>query len=296
MSSKPYTTLTDTQVAHFLDRGFVIIQDCFSREFAAEWRQFAFKRLGYDPDRPETWEADYIHLPGMNDVEIRSFAPKAWGAMCDLLGGEDRILDPESKWRDGFVINFSRGSDKPWIPPSPEAGGWHKDGDWFRHFLNGPEQGLLTIVVWSDIEPQGGGTFVACDSVGHVARMLAEHPEGLLPGTPFGKFAHQCTDFVELTGRVGDVIIHHPFMLHSASYNHSERPRFITNPPLSLREPMNFNRENPDDYSPIELSILRALGVDRYDFVQTAPFERVIPERERIQARMREEQKSRLEE
>ena len=33
---------------------------------------------------------------------------------------------------------------------------------------------------------------------------------------------------------------------------------------------------------------------EKYDFVQTAPFERLHPERERIQARMLEEEKERL--
>jgi hypothetical protein len=48
------------------------------------------------------------------------------------------------------------------VPSSPD---WHKDGDFFRHFLDSPEQGLLTIVLWSDIEERGGGTFIAPDSV-----------------------------------------------------------------------------------------------------------------------------------
>ena len=59
----------------------------------------------------------------------------------------------------------------------PAAGGWHKDGSFFRHFLDSREQGLLTIVYWSDVEPQGGGTFIAPDSIKVVARYLAEHPE-----------------------------------------------------------------------------------------------------------------------
>ena len=57
-------------------------------------------------------------------------------------------------WSDGFIINFGLGADQPWQPPSPEVSGWHKDGDFFRHFLDSPEQGLLTIVVWSDIYPK----------------------------------------------------------------------------------------------------------------------------------------------
>lgn len=294
MAASRYSVLSDTQVAHFLERGFVILQNCFSREFAGRWTRHAFERLGYDPDDPATWTADYIHLPAMHRVEIRSFAPKAWGAICDLVGGEDRIADPRACWSDSLIINFSRGTDKPWAPPGPESGGWHKDGDFFRHFLHSPEQGLLTIVAWSDIEPKGGGTFIACDSVKHVAQMLYEHPEGLLPNAGFGKLVHKCTDFVELTAQAGDVILHHPFMLHAASYNHSGRPRFISNPPIALKGPMHFNRENPDDFSPVELAILRALGVERLDFVATAPFERLHPEREHIQAKMREEHRARL--
>ena len=285
--------LTDTQVAHFLDRGFIIIQNCFSSEVAAEHRDFAFKRLGYDPEDPETWVEDRVHLPSMHRFPIREFAPTAWDAVCDLLGGEQRVIDPNATWSDSFVINFSVGADGPWEPPSAHINGWHKDGDFFKHFLNSPEQGLLSLVIWSDILPKSGGTFVVCDSVKPITKMLADHPEGLLPGAGFGAHAHACSDFIEITGKVGDVVLLHPFILHSQSQNPSGRPRFVTNPPLALKEPMCFNRED-GDYSPVEQSVLNALDVEKYDFVQTAPFERLHPERERIQARMLEEEKERL--
>ena len=45
----------------------------------------------------------------------------------------------------------------------------------------------------------------------------------------------------------------------------------------------------------VEAAVLRGLGVEHYDFAPTAPRERIIPERERIQAKMREEEKARLE-
>ena len=184
--------------------------------------------------------------------------------------------------RDGataFIINFGLGADAPWQPPSPDVGGWHKDGDFFRHFLDSPEQGLLTIVVWSDIYPKSGGTFVACDSVQHVAqRLYMNIQKGLLPGG-FGQLIDKCEDFVEITGEAGDVVLLHPFILHAASQNPSGRARFITNPPVGLREPMNFNRENPDDFSPVELGVLHGLGKDRVDFKPAAPRERLVPER-----------------
>ena len=295
--TKTYKTLTESDITHFIEKGHIILRDCFPRELAEEWTAFAYKRLGYEPDDPSTWAEPRIHLPSMNRVPLQEVAPRAWDAISDLLGGEERIAgslrNPTPSWGDGFIINFSLGAETPWQPPSPEVSGWHKDGDFFRHFLDSPEQGLLTIVVWSDIYAKSGGTFVACDSVQHVAQRLYEHPEGLQPGG-FGQLIEKCKDFAEITGRAGDVVLLHPFILHAASQNPSGRARFITNPPVALKEPMNFNRDTPDDFSPVELAVLQGLGQNRLDFKPTAPRERLVPERVKRQQKMLEEQKKRL--
>ncbi len=295
--SKTYKTLTDADITHFIEKGHIILRNCFPKALAEEWTAFAYKRLGYEPDDTSTWETARIHLPSMNRVPIQEVAPHTWDAICDLLGGEERIANSgrtsAPSWGDGFIINFALGAETPWQPPSPEVGGWHKDGDFFRHFLDSPEQGLLTIVVWTDIHPKSGGTFVACDSVQHVAQRLYEHPEGLLP-SGFGGLIEKCKDFVEITGKAGDVVLLHPFILHAASQNPSGRARFITNPPVSLKEPMNFNRENAEDFSPVELAVLNGLGRNRLDFTPTAPRERLVPERVKRQQKMLEEQKKRI--
>ena len=288
-----YQVLTADQIDHFLEKGYIILRNCFEDDLAAEWRELAFRRLGYDPQDPGTWEQPRVHLSSMNRISVKDFAPVAWTAICDLLGGEERLNQPDFQWADGFIINFNIGADQPWQSPSPEVGGWHKDGDFFRHFLDSPEQGLLTIVVWSDIQPQSGGTFVACDSVKPVAQRLYQHPEGLLPGG-FGGLIEHCRDFIEITGEVGDVVLLHPFILHAASQNPSGRARFITNPPISLKEPMNFNRDNPSQFSPVEQAVLRALDLSRLDFQLTATREQIVPERVKCQQQILAEQKSRL--
>jgi ectoine hydroxylase-related dioxygenase (phytanoyl-CoA dioxygenase family) len=176
------------------------------------------------------------------------------------------------------------GSDRPWQPPSSAVGGWHKDGDFFRHFLDSPEQALLTFVLWTDMLPKGGGTFVAADSVPVVARFLAEHPAGVLPGDfDYAKLIGQCRDFTEMTGRAGDVVLLHPYSLHATSQNVLGVSRMITNPALALHEPMNFNRPDADDFSLVERAVLRGLGVDRLDFVPAAPRQGLVPERVRRQ-------------
>lgn len=292
--SYPYQVLDDVQVEHFLNRGYVKLEGCFPKEKAQAWIDLAYRRLGYDPEDPETWEEARIHLPGMNSEPIATFSPKAWGAICDLLGGEDRI-EGTPAWRDGFIINFKIGADRPWEGPSPGVKGWHKDGDFFRHFLDSPEQGLLTVILWSDVLPRSGGTFLATDSVAPIARYLVEHPEGLVPReAEFGKRVEGCREFAEATGEAGDVFLIHPYTLHSASQNPSGRARFITNPPVRLKEPMDFNREDPEHFSLVERGVLQALGVDRLDFRPAGPRERIVPERVRRQEKMLEEQKARL--
>lgn len=292
--AKRYEFLSAEQVEQFLETGLVVVPECFPREVAREWTDHAYARLGYDRLDPGTWTAGRIHMPTARYVDIREFAPRAWGAACELVGGAERVRPPFGIG-DGFIVNFHDGADRPWQPPSAHSPGWHKDGDFFRHFLDSPEQGLLTLVIWSDIEPRGGGTFVATDSVPVVARLLAGHPEGLLPNQfDFRALIVQCDGFLECTGRAGDIVLLHPYILHASSQNPSGRPRFLTNPPLHLREPMCFHREDPEDYSLVELAVLRGLGVDHLDFSPTGPRERVIPERERIQARMLEEERARL--
>ncbi|MGH3172018.1 MAG: hypothetical protein ACRDN0_39955 [Trebonia sp.] len=274
-----YGQLTDEQAEHFLERGFVTLKGAFDPAEARQWLDDAWVRFGYDRNDPASWTEKRIHLSSRSKADARTFAPAVWRAAMDLTGGEERV-DLPWQWGDGFIANLGVGDDRPWQPPSPAVGGWHKDGDFFRHFLDSPEQGLLTFVLWTDMVHQGGGTFVAADSVPVIARFLAGHPEGVLPGDfDYAALIGQCHDFVEMTGEAGDVVLLHPFTLHATSQNVLGLGRIITNPPLALREPLNFDRPRADDFSLIERAILRGLGVDRLAYVPAAPREDVVPDR-----------------
>jgi len=112
---------------------------------------------------------------------------------------------------------------------------------------------------------------------------LKDHPEGadtLI--SPEGErlpavFVRECNDFVKLTGKTGDVFLAHQLMPHSRSRNFLRNERFITNPEITLRAPQNFNRENPDDFSLLELKTLKELGLDRLDFKITRERKRFYP-------------------
>jgi hypothetical protein len=289
-----YEVLDADQREHFLQKGFVRVPGCFTREAAAELTASVWTRLGYDPDDQSTWLEPSVHMPTHRHLDVEEFAPRAWQAACELVGGADRIRRPFA-WGDGFIVNLYEGADRPWQDASSAAPGFHKDGDFFRHFLDSPEQGLLTLVLWSDVEHQGGATFAATDSVGPIARYLAAHPEGVLPSFfPSSGLIDECSEFAEATGEIGDVYLLHPFILHAKAQNLLRKPRLITNPPVHLAEPMRFDREDPSEHSLVEQAVLRGLGVDRYHFEPSGPRETIVPPRVREQALLKERELARL--
>ncbi|KDQ54689.1 hypothetical protein JAAARDRAFT_49264 [Jaapia argillacea MUCL 33604] len=312
-----YQYLSDEQVNHFMENGFVVIKGAFTPEQSAQWINDIWVRLGMDPNDKSTWNQERIHMPFHKRVEVAKFAPKVWDAMKDLLGGEDRIDPSSAVWGDSFIVNLGTPEyeGRPTCDPR-ELDNWHVDGDFFVHYLDSPEQALLVIPVFAEIKPRAGGTYICPDGIDKIANYLAVHPEGVLPTgqsfTPststytnnsedpgFVSCVEQiqaCNKFVEVTGEVGDVVLMHPLMLHSASKNYLRLPRIITNPPVSLKEPFNFARDDPAEYSLVERKTLKALGVDKFDFQITTERRRLVPKRAALKAKMLEEEKRRLEE
>ena len=255
-------SLSLAQREHFLDNGYVVVENAIPTDNLKAWQDLAWQRLGYDRDDASTWEKPRVHLPPSRAVRVRDFAPRAQAAMEELCGA-DRLVEPNF-WGDVFIFNGGEGANEPFRPPAATAPGWHKDGFMKPHYLDSPEQGLLVLVAWTDVQSRGGATFIAPDSVGVIARFLAERPAGI-EGREFGALIGQCQRFEQLTARAGDVILCHPFLLHAVSQNVRGIERIISNPIVMLREPMNFNRAD-GDYSLVEQSVLRALGRESFDF------------------------------
>ena len=57
---------------------------------------------------------------------------------------------------------------------------------------------------------------------------------------------------------------------------------------------MRFDRPDPAEHSPVERAVLRALGVERFDYRPAAARQSVVPERVLRQQRMSEEEQARL--
>jgi len=263
--------LTEEQRAHFMEKGYVRVSDCFGQKEADWLLDNVWERLGMDPNDQSTWTKERINMPPHRTVHVKDLSPKAWAVILELIGGEDRINIERSHWHDAIIANL--GSEEfrgdKWEPPK-KLGNWHCDGDFYRHYLDSPEEVLNVFPVLSEeIKPHAGGTMIAPESVSMVAKQLADHPEGIITkgaaGFECAEKIQQCTEFVELTGKLGEVIFVHPFMIHSASRNSLRIPRFITAPKIWLKEPLKYNRPT-EELSLVERTTLRALGKESYDF------------------------------
>lgn len=304
--------MTEAEKEHFLKYGYLHLKNCFTRDQAAQMTSGVWTRLGMSSTDTSTWTKPRVHMPSHQTFDASVLAPRAWSAICELCGGEDRITTSSREWRDSYIVNLGspEGQGNPIAPR--DLDNWHVDGDFFVHYLDSPEQGLLVIPLFTDILPNGGGTMICPDAIPKVAEWLHEHPEGVSPRMvtrdhpDFAKERNlqwycdrtrECEGFVEATGAAGDVYLLHPLMMHSASNNALRLPRIITNPPITLNEPFCFDRED-GQYSLVEQKTIRSIGGEDKlkGWKITRPREEVIPERVKIQEAMKRDEMKRLEE
>ena len=155
------TTLSPEEARHFLDKGYVVVKNAFDKGLAADIVRGAWRELedqGIMEHDPETWKkGPYTRTGGPPNVSIMAgrgdkaaqaemaavrekyglpenphmlheAAPRALGAQLDVVGGWDRVADPENvRLPDGLAVNLCTEQDlgeEGWR--SAYAPGWHK--------------------------------------------------------------------------------------------------------------------------------------------------------------------------
>ncbi|HLT37756.1 MAG TPA: phytanoyl-CoA dioxygenase family protein, partial [Enhygromyxa sp.] len=270
-------TLDDDQIERFIADGYVHLRGAFPRELAQAVVSGAQRRLceqperwlqgeraaelaellrSYDPDDPQTWPEGRVDLLGDRRFAIGSFSPDCERAVMRLLGGPQRVRT--YSWADNLIIQFPTRSELGVVAPQPDQHSWHLDAPQVDTRLDNIRAGLLVFVLFGDIQPSSGNTWLALDSPARVARRLAASPDGVdfceLEMAP--TITRECQRFFELTGEAGDIFLVHPLMLHSASPNPSPRVRWLGNPMIYVEGALDHRRRDP---SPVELAIARAL-------------------------------------
>jgi hypothetical protein len=254
-----HQSLTPSEIEDFVELGFCVLHGAFSRQQAAAaadcvWRRMA-EKAGIHRSDHSTWPPSYDIEEHLNNPEVLACFSDSVAIAVEQLVGAGRWCG-ERRW-GLWPVNFSYGADLPYDYPTTS---WHVDGNWFRHSIDCPNQGLLIIGLFTDIKPRWGGTILALGSHKQTARVLAQHPHGICHLDLFREvLSEPLGNFYEITGQAGDVVLAHPFMFHSRGYKHEGPPRIISNTEAGLLTPMNLARVNPRDYSVLERSIRQAL-------------------------------------
>src|SRR6476646_5366353 len=150
----------------FVRQGWVEVEGAIDPAYCEARVQHGFERLGITEADPSTWPVGWHNLPPVEAPGIEEIAPRAAAALYELVGGKEAITFAGIP--DNLIFNFPDPTAKWWPPGAwwAPGAGYHKDGDWFRHFLDSPEQGILGIIFWRDVSERQGPTYLAVDSIG----------------------------------------------------------------------------------------------------------------------------------
>ena len=254
-----YNVFSPAEIEQFIEDGYVVLREAFPREVAAEVRGRLWGELGLDANEPSGWTKPFIHIQKIFREPPFSLAwtDRVRLALDDLLGAQRYRMPNALGW---FPVSFPGFDAAPWKPPSTN---WHVDGIQFHHHVWSRDQGLLPIVILSDIGLGDGGTAIDLGSHKIAARILADaEPDGLDLRELCRRLAqHPIARPLEATGQAGDIFLHHPFMRHARSPNTGRSVRFICNPCVMLNEHMQLQRADDAEYSPVERAIVRALAL-----------------------------------
>jgi len=121
---------------------------------------------------------------------------------------------------------------------------------------------LLMLFLFSDVSENDAPTRIRLGSHLRVPPLLAPAGENGLGMMELSLAAARATEAlpeVSATGRAGTVFLCHPFLVHAAQVHHGGTPRFLAQPPLFPRAPLELSRSD-GNYSLVELAI--RLGLD----------------------------------
>ncbi|WP_298734249.1 phytanoyl-CoA dioxygenase family protein [uncultured Chitinophaga sp.] len=251
----------NTQIDHFIHKGFIRIDQAFDAQLAAAARDILWKDMDADPDNPATWTKPVIWL-GMY-----SAPPFVAAANTPVLHGAFDQLVGKGNW----LPCGSMGAFPVRFPATADTGdtGWHVDasfpgndpGDAWRINWRSKGRALLMLFLFSDVGEQDAPTVIREGSHLDVARLLKDEGEA---GLTFMDLAMKLPSLPErkevlATGQAGTVYLCHPFLVHRAQVNRGAAPRFLAQPPLLLKHVLQPEGDKAQ-LSPVAAAI--RLGTD----------------------------------
>jgi hypothetical protein len=254
--------LTPKQVTQFVEDGFVRLPAAFPRSLADDCREILWAKSGVDPEDRSSWRQPVVRIGGCAEEPFRLAAntPRLHGAF-DQLVGIGRWTPPAGLGT--FPIRFPH-------PDDPGDAGWHLDGSyavdgdpWPWVNLRSRERALLMLFLLSDVGPDDAPTRIKVGSHLDVPPFLAPAGEEGMSMLALcqtmdraGRLDSADRALALATGEAGDVYLCHPFLIHAAQPHRGTEPRFIAQPPLHAKAPLDLDTPT----TPVERAVHLALA------------------------------------
>jgi len=244
----------DESLAHFSVHGWMRVRSAFTADQAAAMRAVVWRALaaaGISERDPATWTKERPeHLrQTRNDPAFEVVgSTRLLEAIDAVLGGNGYELP--KNWGSPFLA-FP--STQAWTVPSR---GWHIDANYLSALV--PPDGVRIHTLFGDVAPRAGGTLIVSGSHRLVHTYFRDHPPPAgargaeyrhwLRRHPYlrdlhsdggaaarhARFMERAEEHdgvplqvVENAGAAGDVLLLHPLMLHVATSNNGDAPRFL---------------------------------------------------------------------
>jgi hypothetical protein len=259
--------LGDAEVEQFVREGFIRIDNAFSTETAKAAREILWHDTGCNPNDRTTWTKPVIRLWDYSQEPFRlaTNTPVLHQAF-DTLVGKGRWVPRESL--GSFPIRFPHAD-------APGDAGWHVDASFppeqevdsyfeWRVNLHSRGRALLMLFLFSDVDEADAPTRIRIGSHLPVARLLIPAGDEGMTTLELAKAAAPATEGLPETiaiGGAGTVYLCHPFLVHAAQGHRGRAPRFMAQPPLHPRVPIELTRAD-GDYSPVERAIRLAINLN----------------------------------
>lgn len=231
----------------FVEHGWVRLDRAVAPELIDRMLTSANANLTRVVDAPG-WTLDLAPV-----ARVPSLAEALTGRVAAAI---DSLVGPD-RWDAAPIWGFP--TRRPSATPFDSV--WHIDGDWFEHHLDSPEQVANLIILWHDVTETDAPTRLLPGSHRRVARLIADHEPAGIPGPEIkdlihGSFRDAPGEIVLASGNAGDVILTHPFLVHSTNPVAPPTPRRISNLAIQGQSPLTITASG----SPVERAIAAALA------------------------------------
>lgn len=255
--------LSQKDIAHFIQKGFVRLDDAFPKVMADAVLDILWNDLPCDRTNPATWTEPVIRL-GMYSYEpfVQSVNTPRLQHAFDQLVGKDKWLPCRSVGT--FPVRFP--SQQPPMDTGKHVDASFPGSDPINYFewrvnIRSKGRALLLLVLYSDVTEADAPTMIYEGSHIDVARLLSKAGDA---GLSFMELANQLDSLPQrkealATGKAGTVYLCHPFLVHSAQAHRGVYPKFMAQPPLRLIDELCI-AASANGYTPLEEAIQLGMG------------------------------------